>query len=190
MLFLFHVLLRPSSGQVLRDSLRELVESWTHVCGGMVGVVVCQPRRIPAKNAATRHLNAMGIAPKVVGASFLQPLTLMFRTNAPHTASQIPWVMQYAEQFTLIQELTPGASISASERGFQREEAEAETHSHSVLPLPPLHHRMFPLVPPANFVSRRPPIVHSTLFSVATNPVNDSYQSKPPKMAGRRESRS
>ena len=77
-----------------------------------------EQRRIPAKNAATRHLNAMGIAPKVVGASFLQPLTLMFRTNAPHTASQIPWVMQYAEQFTLIQELTPGASISASERGF------------------------------------------------------------------------
>ena len=75
-----------------------------------------EQRRIPAKNAATRHLNAMGIAPKVVGASFLQPLTLMFRTNAPHTASQIPWVMQYAEQFTLIQELTPGASISASER--------------------------------------------------------------------------
>ena len=43
MLFLFHVLLRPSSGQVLRDSLRELVGCWTHVCGGMVGVVVCQP---------------------------------------------------------------------------------------------------------------------------------------------------
>ena len=42
MLFLFHVLLRPSSGQVLRDSLCELVESWTHVCGGMVGVVMCQ----------------------------------------------------------------------------------------------------------------------------------------------------
>ena len=88
---------------------------------GAVAIVCIVPRkleqrRIPAKNAATRHLNAMGIAPKVVGASFLQPLTLMFRTNAPHTASQIPWVMQYAEQFTLIQELTPGASISASER--------------------------------------------------------------------------
>ena len=26
----------------MRDSLRELVESWTHVDGGVVGVVVCQ----------------------------------------------------------------------------------------------------------------------------------------------------
>ena len=26
----------------MRDSLRELVESWTHVGGGVVGVVVCQ----------------------------------------------------------------------------------------------------------------------------------------------------
>ena len=104
----------------------------------------------------------MGIAPKVVGASFLQPLTLMFRTNAPHTASQIPWVMQYAEQFTLIQELTPGASISADQNVRLAAEMRHRCDqglipSHSVLPLPPLHSRMFPLVPPANFVSRRPP---------------------------------
>ena len=38
-----------------------------------------EQRRIPAKNAATRHLNAMGIAPKVVEGTLLQPLTLMFR---------------------------------------------------------------------------------------------------------------
>ena len=31
--------------------------------------------RIPAKNAATRHLNAMGITPKVVEGTLLQPLT-------------------------------------------------------------------------------------------------------------------
>ena len=34
-----------------------------------------EQRRIPAKNAATRHLNAMGIAPKVVEGTLLQPLT-------------------------------------------------------------------------------------------------------------------
>ena len=38
-----------------------------------------EQRQIPAKNAATRHLNAMGIAPKVVIDALLQPLTLMFR---------------------------------------------------------------------------------------------------------------
>ena len=35
--------------------------------------------RIPAKNAATPHLNAMGIAPKVVAASFSDSLLLTFR---------------------------------------------------------------------------------------------------------------
>ena len=46
-----------------------------------------EQHRIPAKNAATQHLNAMGIAPKVVIDALLQPLTLMFRIDAPHSAS-------------------------------------------------------------------------------------------------------
>ena len=67
-----------------------------------------EQRRIPAKNAATPHLNAMGIAPKVVEGTLLQPLTLMFRTNASQTASQIPWVMKFEKQLCSNPVLHPG----------------------------------------------------------------------------------
>ena len=41
-----------------------------------------EPCRIPAKIASTPQLNAMGIAPKVVGERFGDPLLLMLRLIA------------------------------------------------------------------------------------------------------------
>ena len=38
-----------------------------------------EQRGIPAKNASTPQLNAMGIAPKVVGEGIVEPRILMFR---------------------------------------------------------------------------------------------------------------
>ena len=121
-----------------------------------------EQRRILAKNAATRHHNAMGIAPKVVEGSLLQPLTLMFRSNAAHIASQIPWVMRCAELLRSNPELPSGRPTPGSS-GFRERSAcvigrcDQPDSFISVLPPPPLHHRMFPLVPPANLISRRPP---------------------------------
>ena len=117
-----------------------------------------EQRRIPAKNAATRHLNAMGIAPKVVEGTLLQTLTLMFRTNASQIALQIHWGMQFEKQLCSNSVLYPCRPFSQLQRSAgMRHRCNQPNSSHSVLPPPPEHHRMFPLVPPANIVSRRPP---------------------------------
>ena len=133
-----------------------------------------EQRRIPAKNAITPHLNAMGIAPKVVEGTLLQTLTLMFRTNASQIALQIRWGMLFEKQLCSNSVLYPCRLFSQLQRSAgMRHRCDQPNSSHSVLPPPPEHHQMFPLVPPTNIVSCRPP--HSTLFSIASNPVNDSY---------------
>ena len=150
---------------------RRAVESICSRPGARRRVAVASPslctskleqRQIPAKNAATRHLNAMGIAPKVVGESLLQPLTLMFRTNASQIALQIAlqihWGMQFEKQLCSNSVLYPCRPFSQLQRSAgMRHRCDQPNSSYSVLPPPPEYHRMFPLVPPANIVSRRPP---------------------------------
>ena len=71
---------RPACTQFFSFFRRpEGARRFSHVATYLGPPRTLEHRKIPAKNAATRHLNAMGIAPKVVVLSFLQTLTLIFR---------------------------------------------------------------------------------------------------------------